>query len=202
MGGLVAMMVTGPVVFRLWLPAPDEVDFALANDRLNVGPAAIAVLDAPGTDVAKRTVPIWVLGSVDLTPSRVVNLLLSSADDRPVTFRSSDLRIGDCRYRSTSPVVLTDAQLVPFVKRRACDATGATTAQLFAEASGPGRLAIVTWQMPADGAPEHAGLSLTDPAAGAPANSVIRGHASWVRSANEVRRLELLGDGAWRLEPV
>ena len=57
MGGLVAMHGHRARVLRLWQPAPDEVDFALANDRLNVGPAAIAVLDAPGTDVAKRTVP-------------------------------------------------------------------------------------------------------------------------------------------------
>jgi hypothetical protein len=185
----VTIVMLGPLGWFLLTRVTDRVDRALANDWTTADAAPIDVLNGQG----ERLVPLWRVGPGDLSPAESVELLMATYGSTP-TLTGAELRVGSCIFRLAAPIRVSDGARVALTRVAPCSDDSSSTAEFRATLGGAGRLALWTWQMPADRGASHDGLSMTAPEAQSATNSVIRGRYGYTRSGPAMRRGALV---AW-----
>jgi len=186
---VVTVVMLGPLAWFLLTRVADRVDRALANDWTTAAAAPIDVLNGQG----ERLVPLWRVGPGDLSPAESVDLLMATYGSTP-TLTSAELRVGSCIFRLAAPIRVSDGAFVALTRMAPCADASSSTAEFTATLGSAGRLALWTWQMPADRGASHFGLSMTAPEARSATNSVIRGRYGYSRPGPDMRRASLV---AW-----
>lgn len=180
---VITIVMFGPLGWFLLSRVTDRVDRALANDWTTAAAAPIDVLNGQG----ERLVPLWRVGPGDLSPAESVDLLMATYGSTP-TLTGAELRVGSCIFRLAAPLRVSDGALVALTRVAPCADASSSTAEFTATLGSAGRLALWTWQVPADRGASHHGLSMTAPEAQSATNSVIRGRYGYTRPGPAMRR--------------
>ena len=188
---VVPVLVAGPLAAYLGIRPPNRVDHALASAAAGAVAALVDVGWAGSID--ERLMPLWRIGPGDLSAATTIDLLAGTYGTTPTVTRA-ELRIGSCAFQLAAPREVRDGGVISLTRVALCSDPSSTSAELRIALGGEGRLALWTWQMPAGSDPAHQGLTLTDPAAGAAFNSVIRGRYGWDTGQPGPRRAALI---AW-----
>jgi hypothetical protein len=187
----VTALVAGPVAAYLAVRAPNRVDRALSVEPITFAPAPVDVV--PAGQTGERLLPLWRLGPGDLSPATTIELLAGTYGTTP-TVTHAELRIGTCVFTLAGARTVADGTTIPLTRQALCTDASSTSAELRLAVAGDGRLALWTWQVPPGAVTGSQGLTMTDPAAGAALNSVIRGRYGWDTGQPSPRRAALI---AW-----
>jgi len=184
------LLLLGPVTWYLVGPSSQVLDRALSVDRVDGVGAPIGILFSNGSAVA-RQIPLWREGSINLSRYDQLALRIVTDSTAPV-ITAATLSLGECRFVLAAPVTASDGGLLTLTRSAPCPDTTVPTGTLDVAMTGPGALKLAGWQVAADGAPDHVGLTVTPPESRVAGLLLLRGRVRQAATGPDVSRLAVL----------